>query len=92
MVLFCAVFFVLAREERTAVFFVTGCALLLFFIESCLFAFFDGDTDDLHGGGVAVVGVARRNGHQHVQPFHDLTEDAVLVVEMRGGTMGNEKL
>src|SRR5215204_4297046 len=71
---------VVTCEERTEVFFVTGCALLVFFIESCLFAFFDGDTDDLHCRGIAVVWVTRRNGHQYIQTLHYLTEDAMLII------------
>ena len=86
------VFFVEAREERTAVFFVTDCALLLLFIEAGLFAFFDGDTDDLHCRGVAVIGVARRNGHQHIQPLNDLTEYRMLVIQMRSGFVCDKEL
>src|SRR5258706_11879633 len=87
-----SVFFVGTREERTAVFFFACCALLVFIFESSLFAFFDGDMDDLHCRGIAVVWVAWRNGHQYIQAFNHLTEDAVAVVQVRSGSMCDKKL
>ena len=73
-------FFVTTREERTEVFFGFFCALSVFFDETLLLAFFDGNTDNLHRWGGAVIWVTRRNGHEHIQSFHNLTKDAVLVV------------
>jgi len=73
-------FCVVAREERAEVSFVAFCTLFLFIFESCLFALFDGDTDDLHCGSISVAWVARWNGHENIESFHDLAEDAVLVI------------
>src|SRR5258706_7074816 len=86
------VFFVGTREERTAVFFFACCALLVFIFESCLFAFFDGDIDDLHCRGISVVWVAWRNGHQYIQAFNHLTEDAVAAVQKPRGAESKKKL
>ena len=83
---------VLAREERTEVFFVVLGALLVFFAEPLLFAFFDGDTDDLYCGSIAVVRVTRWDGHQHIESLDNLTEDTMLIIEMGRGSMGDEEL
>jgi len=85
------VFLVVTREERT-VDFVILCALLSSFVITFLLAFFNFDTDDLHCGGIAVVRVTRRNGHEYVEPIHNLTKDSVAVVQMWCGKVCDEKL
>lgn len=85
------VFFLTTREERTDDF-TAFCALLFSFVETFLFVFFNGDTDDLYCGGISIIWVARRNGHEYIESFNDLTEDAMLVVQVWGGTMGDEEL
>lgn len=82
----------LTREERTEVFFAVLGALFIFFVEALLFAFFNGDTDDLHCGSIAVVRITRRDGHQHIESLHNLTKNAVLVIEMGCGTVCDEEL
>ena len=77
------------RKERTGDFSVCPCALFVVF---ALLAFFDGDTFDLHRWSVDIARIARRDGHQHIQPFHDLAEDSMFVIQVRGGTVCNEKL
>ena len=42
--------------------------------------FFDGDTDNLYCGGIHVAWVAFRNGHEHIQSFHNYTKDSVFAV------------
>src|SRR4026207_1316988 len=82
--------FIATREERTEVFFFG--TLFGFLVKFFLFGFFNGDTDNLYGRRVAVVWVARRNGHEHIQPFHDLAKNAVAIVQMRSGNMCYEEL
>ena len=91
LLVFDCIFFVVTREERTDDC-TAFCALFFSVVETFLFAFFNGDTDDLHGGGVAVAWVTRRYGHEHVESFHDLSEDTVFVVQVRCWSMGNEEL
>ena len=81
--------FGMTREERTEDFFVVLCTLI---VGALLFAFFDGDTVDLHSWGIDVAGVPRRNGHEHIQAFNDLTKDAVLIVQVRRGDVCDKKL
>ena len=66
------------REERTEVF--CFCTLFGFLVAFFLLSFFDGDTDDLYCGSIAIIWIARRNRHKHIQPFNDLTEDAVTII------------
>ena len=80
------------REERTADFPVCFCALFFFTGVECLFAFFDGDTLDLHRGSIAVVRVTRRTGHENIQPFNNLAKDRVFVIEVWRGEVRDEKL
>ena len=80
------------REERTEVFFFVLGALLVCFAVTFLFAFFDGDTDDLYCWRIDVARVARGNGHQHIQSLNNLAKDTVLVVQMRCGNMCDEEL
>ena len=42
--------------------------------------FFDGDTDNLYCWGIHIARVAFRNGHEHIQSFHNQTKDTVLAV------------
>jgi hypothetical protein len=69
--------------------FVALCTLL---VETLLFTFFDDDTFDLHGRSTWIIGVARRNGHEHIQTLDNLTKDTVLVIQMRCGDVGDEEL
>ena len=80
------------REERTEVFLMILGALFAFFIEILLFAFFYGDADDLYCGSIAVARVTRRYGHQYIESFHNLTENTVLVIQMRRRTMCDKEL
>ena len=43
-------------------------------------AFFDGDTDNLYRWGIHITRVAFRNGHQHIQSFHNLAENSVFAI------------
>ena len=85
-------FRVVAREECAEVFFWGFCTLFFFVFAARLFAFFDGDTDDLHRGGTSVIGVAWRDGHEYIESFHHLTEYAVPVVQVGGGAVRDEEL
>lgn len=96
----CSAFLDLAREER-AVAFLRSCALFPgvsrpggcdCLAEAFLFVFFDSDTVDLYRGSIGIVGVTRRNGHEHIQSFHNLTENSMPVIQMGSGSMCDEKL
>ena len=69
--------FGMTREECTEDFFVVLCTL---FVGALLFTFFNGDMVDLHRRSIDVIRVARRNGHEDIQPLYDLPKDGVLVV------------
>ena len=43
-------------------------------------------------GALAITRVTRRNGHEHIQAFHDLTKDTVLVIQMRSGSVCDKEL
>ena len=81
-----------AREKRADSFFLAFCAPPDFFIEAFLFAFFNGDVIDLYSGCVDVAWIARRNGHQDVQPLDNLTKDAMSIVKMRSRGVCNKEL
>ena len=85
------IFLCLTREEPTEDFF-GFCGLFTFVFETCLFAFFDGDTVDLHCGCAAVVWITGGDGHQHVQAFDNLAKDGVAIIQMRGGNMRDKEL
>lgn len=82
----------LACEERTDDIFFLFCALLLSFGVSDLFTLFDGDMLYLHRWGIAVIWVTRRDGHEYVQSFHDLTKDRMSVIQMWSREMCDKEL
>jgi len=88
----CSIFLVVAREERAEAFFIVFCAPFVFFVAAFLFAFFNSDTVDLYSRSIGVAWVARWNGHQDIQAFHNLTKDSVPVIQMRSGDVSNKEL
>lgn len=79
-------------EERAEVFFAVFCAFFFLLFKSDLFAFFDGDTDDLHCWCIAVVGIAWRNGHKDIESFHDLAKHTVFAIKMGGWYVRDKEL
>src|SRR5215207_3856175 len=88
----CSCSFEETREERAEFFLVVLCALFIFLCEEFLFAFFDSDTVDFHSWSIYVAWVARWDGHQDIQTFHNLSEDGVPVIEVRCGNMRDKEL
>src|SRR5690349_7933086 len=72
----CSAFSTAALEERADWRLDFFCAFSVFLAGTFLFGFFDGDTFDLYSGSIHITGVARRDGHEHIQTFYHLTKDA----------------
>src|SRR5262249_50275575 len=54
--------------------------------------FSDLDGHDLHAGTGGAGGIARRDGHQYVEPFPDAAKNGVLSVQPGGRDGGDEEL